>query len=223
MKNIGTSLLVLSSVLLLSSTVLTAINKDNEIEKLKKASVGTETAENKNISDETNDEESDNKEDTNTEENTENNENVENVENAENAENTEENVEIATPTVNELDNIYVVARDKFALATLTDELQNEIDTYFTASGKAELQTYYKADEIETKICTDVVTCEARDNAFTSNGTTYEMEISDQNGDTVTTVLRAKVVLEDGTEQVQDKYNIIFKYENGSWKIDAFSK
>ena len=217
MKNIGTGLLVLSSVLLLSSTVLTTINKDNEIEKLKKASVGSETSENKNISGE----ESEN----NTGENNENTESNENNGNVEGNENIEENEVIDTPevTVNELDNIYVVAKDKIALATLTDELQNEINTYFTENGKIELQTYYKTDETGTKICTDVTTCEARDNAFTNNNATYEMEISERNGNAVTTVLKEKNTLEDGTEQVNYRYNIIFKYENDSWKIDAFSK
>ncbi len=214
MKNIGTGLLVLSSVLLLSSTVLTTINKDNEIEKLKKASVGSETSENKNISGE----ESEN----NTEENNENNENTENNENNGNVEG---NDVVDTPevTVNELDNIYAVVKDRIALATLTDELQNEINTYFTENGKIELQTYYKTDETGTKICTDVTTCEARDNAFTNNNATYEMEISERNGNAVTTALKEKTTLEDGTEQVNYKYNIIFKYENDSWKIDAFSK
>lgn len=201
MKKLGTGLLVLSSLLLLSSTMLTAINKDNEIEKLKSANVNTNSEENKSMEDVGNGEQEIN--------NNENNETID--------------VDIASITVQELDNIYIVAKDKFAQGVLvTDELSNEMDSYFTVNGKSELQSFYITDENGTKICTDVESCGARDNAFTSTNVTYgDMTITEQNNDVIITMVKVANVTEDGQTEYIDKYPITFKYENNVWKIEKF--
>lgn len=216
MKGLGTGLVVLSSVLLLSSTMLTAINKDKEIENLKEAKVQSqENDESKNIDN------GDVENNGNVEEEINDNENS-NIDNTGDLENNE-TINVPPVTVQELDNVFVIAKEKFADAILTDEIREEMDKYFTEVGRSELQGFYVEDTDGTKICTDVVVCNTRDNAFTKTDTAFgEMTLVEVTGDTAVVMLKVAVTYEDGSVSFADKYRIVFKYESDVWKINNFA-
>lgn len=194
MKNIGIGFIVLSSLLLLSSSLLTTINKSDEIEKLKNSS--SDVTDNANVEDRSLD---DNTNDT-----------------SQNSNETDVNVDV-------LNNVFVVAKDKVAGAILTDELLIDLDNYFTENGKAELQNYYVDENGVTRICTDVVTCNTTDNPFTISDVTFgDMLISSSDESNASVILQIVTSDENETVIFEDRYSISFVYDNFLWKIDSFS-